>query len=66
MKIFVRNEEEVIWESENIKSVTIYNQNDEAENKIVVIDGFMSTVPDGYFVKSFNIGDFDRIYLKER
>lgn len=66
MKLIIKNNEESIWTCEGIKSATIYNQQDDSENKMLVIDGFVENVPDGYFVQSFPIGDFNRICLEER
>lgn len=66
MKVTIKNNEEAIWTYENIKRATIYNQQDDSENKMLVIDGFVENVPNGYFVQSFPIGDFDRICLEER
>lgn len=65
MTITVKKGDEPVWGQGDIKSATIYNQQDNPENKILVIDGFVENVPDGYFVQSFPIGDFDRICLED-
>lgn len=80
MKIFIKNGDEIIWEKSDIKSATLYyqkelgysqevyvGQSDEKMSGIssVVIDGFADNVPKGYFVKSFNVGDFDKILLED-
>ena len=66
MTITVKKGDEPVWGQVDIKSATIYNQQDDSENEMLVIDGFVENVPDGYFVQSFPIGDFDRICLEDR
>lgn len=67
MKIIVKNGSDFVWTRENVKKATIYNQDNEGEeNTRVVIDGFVEDVPNGYFIQSFGIGDFDRICLEEK
>lgn len=80
MKIVIKNCDEIVWEKSDIKAATLYyqeelgynqegyvGQSDEKMSGInsVVIDGFADDVPKGYFVKSFNVGDFDKILLKD-
>lgn len=80
MKISIKNGGEIVWEKSDIKSATLYyqeelgysqegyvEQSDEKMSGInsVVIDGFVDNVPKGYFVKSFNVEDFDKILLED-
>ena len=65
MKIIIKNESNFVWTCENVKKVTIYNQNNEEENNMVVIEGWFEDVPNGYFVQSFDVNNFDRITLEE-
>lgn len=63
MTITVKKGDEPVWMQDGVKHATIYSKSE--EDSAVVIEGWFEDVPNGYFVQSFDVNNFDRITLEE-